>query len=159
MVIYIGADHRGFNLKEYLKQFLADRGYEIVDIGNTRYDETDDYPDFAAAVAKKVSVGDENTRGILICGSGVGMDIVANKFINVRAGLVFLPDQAYDSRNDDDTNVLVLAADFLKNEEALKIVQTWLQTPFEDDERFRRRLHKISQIEMRNMHPVSENEK
>lgn len=157
MVIYIGADHRGFKLKEYLKQFLDGEGYEVVDLGNTVYDEKDDYPDFAAVVAKKVSL-DENSRGILICGSGVGVDIVANKFSNVRSALAFSPDQAYDSRNDDDTNVLSLAADFLSSAAAAKIVQTWLQTPFADEERFRRRLNKISQIELKFIRPVDDEE-
>lgn len=158
MVIYIGADHRGFKLKEYIKQVLASEGYEVVDVGNTQYDEADDYPDFAAAVAKKVSGDYENGRGILVCGSGGGMVIVANKFMKVHAVIGFLPDQVFDSRNDDDTNVLVLAADFLKNEEAVKIVQTWIQTPFSGEERFRRRLDKISQIELKYCHPVQQDE-
>jgi ribose 5-phosphate isomerase B len=158
MVIYIGADHRGFKLKEYLKQVLASEGYEVVDIGNTQYNEEDDYPDFASAVARKVSLDYENSRGILLCGSGVGMDIVANKFINVRSALAFSPDQAFDSRNDNDTNVLCLAADFVSNEQALKILRTWLQTSFSGDDRFRRRLHKIAQLELKVCHQIQEDE-
>ena len=84
MIIYLGADHKGFKLKEYLKNSLKEKGYEIVDLGNDSYDENDDYPDFASAVAQRVSVDYEQSRGILSCGSGVGVDVVANKFKNVR---------------------------------------------------------------------------
>ncbi len=150
MLIYIGADHRGFQLKEILKQFLKDQGYEVVDVGNDHYDEQDDYPDFAKLVARAVSQDFFNRRGILICGSGVGMDIVANKFRGVRSALVSNPDQAYLSRNDDDSNILSLAADFLNEETAKQILKTWLATPFFDKEHYRRRLEKIREIELKN---------
>jgi len=88
-----------------------------------------------------------NRRGILICGSGVGVDIVANKFKGVRSALVNNPDQAYLSRNDDDSNVLSLAADFLSEDDAKKILGTFLQTPFAGEGKFQRRLQKINQIE------------
>lgn len=149
MLIYIGADHRGFNLKETLKKFLKDQGYEVVDVGNEVYDENDDYPDFAALVSRAISQGPVNCRGILICGSGVGVDIVANKFKGVRSALVNIPDQAYLSRNDDDTNVLSLAADFLSEDDAKKILSTFLQTPFSGKENYRRRLGKIRQLEIK----------
>jgi ribose 5-phosphate isomerase B len=145
MLIYIGADHRGFNLKETIKKSLKDEGYEVVDVGNNHYDEKDDYPDFAKLVAQEISK-DSNSRGILICGSGVGVDIVANKFKGVRSALVSNSDQAYSSRNDDDANVLSLAADFLDEEQIKKILSTWLATPFANEENFRRRLEKIRQL-------------
>ena len=147
MLIYIGADHRGFNLKETLKKSLKDQGYEVVDVGNDHYDENDDYPDFAKLVGLVISQEPVNRRGILICGSGVGVDIVANKFKGVRSALVNSPDQAYLSRNDDDTNVLSLAADFLSEDDAKKILGTFLQTPFSGKENFQRRLGKIRQLE------------
>lgn len=147
-MIYIGADHRGFQLKEYLKGFLQNAGYAVVDAG-TAYDENDDYADVARAVAEKVSANSEQSRGILVCGSGVGVDIVANKFAKVRSALVANPDQAFDSRNDDDTNVLSLGASYLRKEDAQKIVATWLQTPFSQEERHRRRLQKISLLELK----------
>ncbi len=157
MVIYLGADHRGFKLKEYLKQILKEEGYyEVIDFGNTYYDEKDDFVDFAEKVAQKVSYEYENSRGILICGSGVGVNIVANKFRNVRAALIFSPDQAFDSRHDDDTNVLCLPADFLTPEKANKIVHIWLSTPFSGEERFRRRLNKISILEAKNFRQPEE---
>jgi ribose 5-phosphate isomerase B len=158
MVIYIGADHRGFKLKEFLKDFLKAKGYSVADMGAQFYDENDDYPDFAQAVAKKVSLDYENAKGILICGSGVGVAVVANKFAKVRAALVASNDQAFDSRNDDDANVLCLAADYLEPEEAKGIVTVWLQTPFADEEKFRRRLNKISEIELQTLRPVVEDE-
>ncbi|OGY63363.1 MAG: hypothetical protein A3I89_01805 [Candidatus Harrisonbacteria bacterium RIFCSPLOWO2_02_FULL_41_11] len=147
MLIYIGADHRGFKLKEALKNYLKESGYqEVTDAGNHQYDKNDDYPDFGVKVAEKVSLDPENSRGILICGSGVGMDIVANRFANVRSVLASNPEQAEDSRIDDNTNILSLAADFLTENEAKKILTIWLQTDFSEEERFRRRLEKIDKI-------------
>ena len=86
-MIYLGADHRGFRLKEEIKKFLAEKNYQFEDMGNLAYDPNDDYTDFAKLVAKKVSEKPEENKGILICGSGVGVDIVANKFKGVRSAL------------------------------------------------------------------------
>ena len=148
MLIYIGADHRGFQLKEILKKFLKDQGYEVVDVGNEVYEKDDDYPDFAVLVGQVVSQDPSTRRGILICGSGVGVDVVANKFKGIRSALVNNPDQAYLSRNDDDANVLSLAAEFLDEETAKKILSTWLQTPFSNEENHKRRLEKIRESEV-----------
>ncbi len=145
MFIFIGSDHRGFKLKEALKIFLKENGYEAVDVGNDHYDENDDYPDFAKAVAEKVAENPENNRGILICRSGVGVDIVANKFKGVRSALASNPEQARLSRNDDDANILSLAADFLSENEMREIISVWLETPFSGDENHKRRLQKIKE--------------
>lgn len=150
MLIFIGADHRGFKLKESIKKYLKDKGYEIVDLGNAVYDENDDYPDIAALVAQSVAPDPSERRGILICGSGVGVDIVANKIRGIRSALAINSDQIYASRNDDDTNVLSLAADFIDEENAQKIALTWLKTPFSSEEKYVRRLEKISKIEAEN---------
>jgi ribose 5-phosphate isomerase B len=150
MLVYIGADHRGFRLKEFLKKYLQEGGYEVKDVGNHKLDPDDDYPDYAMKVAEEVSLDPEHARGILICGSGVGVDVVANKYPNVRSALVGTPDQAVSSRRDDDTNVLSLAADFLTEREAEKITSIWLQTDFSEEERHRRRLEKIEKIEESN---------
>lgn len=147
MVIYIAADHRGFNLKESLKTFLKEMGYTVADLGNSVLDPNDDYPDFAAKLAQEVSVDTENRRGVLICGSGVGVDVVANKFKNIRSGLITSSDQAYLSRNDDDANVLSLAADINDDASAKKILSVWLQTPFSGEEKHKRRIQKIKDIE------------
>ena len=160
MIIYIGADHRGWSLKEHLKNFLKSKGYEVADLGASEYNEGDDYPDFAQAVAKKVSLDYENSRGILICASGVGVDVVANKFPNVRSALAATSDQAYDSRNDDDSNILSLAANYLEPADAEKIVETWLSTPFSREKRHLERIRKISEIELELYHsPIEQMEK
>jgi len=146
MLIYIGADHLGYTLKEGLIDYLKSSGYEVVDCGNTVQDEQDDYPDFAAAVARQVST-DTSARGIVICGSGVGVAIVANKFHQIRCALSFSPDHAIAARRDDDTNVLAIPADFVTGEIAKKITAAWLQAPFAGGENYMRRLQKISDIE------------
>jgi len=150
MIIYIGADHRGFKLKETLKNFLHGEGYEVADLGAASFEQGDDYPDFAAAVGKKVSAEPERDRGILVCGSGVGMDVVANKFPGVRSAVAISADQIYAARHDDDVNVLCLAADFISDEDAQKIVEVFMATPFSGEERHKRRLEKISRIEREN---------
>ncbi len=147
MVIYIASDHRGFKLKEHIKSVLKERGYSIYDVGDETYNEDDDYPDFAKKVGEKVSVDFERSKGIVICGSGVGVDIIANKYPNVRSALTATPDQAFDSRTDDDSNVLALGANYLDKEQAEKIVLTWLQTPFSGEERHKRRIRKIQEAE------------
>lgn len=147
MIIYIGADHRGYALKEELKAFLSGQAYTVEDKGNTAFDPLDDYPDFAAAVAREVSASPEGSRGILICHSGAGVDFVANKFPNVRSVLGFSADQVFDARHDDDVNILSLASDFIESTEAKKIVKVFLSTPFAREERFLRRLEKVARIE------------
>lgn len=145
MVIYIGADHRGFNHKEAIKKYLVDLGYAVSDMGNEKYDELDDYPDFAEKVAEKVSI--EGGAGILICGSGVGADVVANKFPGVRSALVSNSEQAIDAKTDDDVNVLSLAGDYTSIEDSKKIISLWISAKFSGEERFKRRLKKITEIE------------
>lgn len=151
MILYIGADHKGFDLKAQIKNFLADKGYQVEDCGASSRVDGDHYPDYASAVAKKVLGNYENSRGVLICGSGVGMEMAANKFKRIRAGLVMNPNHAFDVRNDDDTNVLVLAADYTPFDTAKKILITWLETPFSRDARHEERLKKIDLIEEETM--------
>ena len=147
MLIYIGADHRGFNLKEQIKAYLKEQGYETADVGASAYDKDDNYPVFARAVGEKIALDPENGRGILICGSGVGMDVVANKFKGVRAGLAISTDQVYSARHDDNVNVLVLAADFTEEPAAINIVRIFLATPFGGDDKYKRRLAQIREVE------------
>ncbi len=149
MLIYIASDHRGFALKEELKKFLGGLAYEVVDFGNKQFVDGDDYVDFGGELVKTLSRDPAMARGILLCGSGVGMCIVANKFRNIRAALCFSPDHAMAARNDDDANVLVLPADFIDQETARRIVAVWLQTPFSRDPRHARRLKKIEDVEKR----------
>ena len=144
-MIYLGADHRGFGLKEKLKDFLTGLGYKFEDLGAFEYDKDDDYPDFAKAVAKKVAASPEN-RGILICGSGIGIAISANKIKGIRAGTILKPKQAEAAVNDEDLNILALAADFLNEGEVREIVKTFLETKFSGEERHKRRVNKIDQL-------------
>lgn len=143
MTIYIGADHRGFALKESIKQILLAEGQKVVDVGATAPDPVDDYPDFARAVAEKVATA-ADARGVLICGSGFGVDIVANRFAGVRSALAMSPEHIAVGRHDDDVNILSIAADFVTPEKAMEIVRAFLGTSFEaNEERYVRRLKKI----------------
>jgi len=138
--IVIGSDHAGFDLKEALKESFDG----MVDVGTYNEDSVD-YPDFAAKVARAISSG-EFKRGILICGSGVGMSIVANKFPGVRAALCTDTDTARMSRMHNDANILVLAGRRTDAEKAAAIVRVWSNTEFEGG-RHRKRLDKIKNIE------------
>ena len=144
MKICIGCDHRGIGLKERLKIFLDEQGCAVVDKG-TSGEESVDYPDFGAFVSKDVSQG-LCDRGVLICSTGIGMSVVANKFPRVRAALCDDVDTARQCREHIDANVLVLAGSRIEDETARLIVKTWLETPFEGG-RHQRRLEKIAQIE------------
>ena len=144
--IIIGCDHAGFPLKDTIRQCLADLGYDITDVGADSRDPVD-YPDFGAIVAERVSSG-EFDRGILICGSGVGMAIVANKFPRIRAVVCLDEETARMSRLHNDTNILVLAGRRTEKETAKSITRVWLHTEFEGN-RHQRRLDKIEAIEKR----------
>jgi len=142
-MIYLGADHRGYNLKEEIKKFMAENAYDFEDMGNFKYDPNDDYTDFAKLVAEKVSQNLGTDKGILICGSGVGVDITANKFKGVRSALADDAATAKQSREHDDTNVLSLPADEVNFELAKKIIDVWLTTPFSNGEKYKRRIDKM----------------
>lgn len=142
--IIIGADHAGFSLKEAVKPYLADRNLVITDVG-VHSDEPVDYPDFGICVAARVA-SDEFKRGILICGSGVGMTIIANKYPGVRAVLCLDEETARLSRLHNDVNILVLAGRRTDSDAAKKIIGTWLSTPFEGG-RHQRRLDKLAAVE------------
>ena len=140
--IYLGADHAGFERKEFLKKTLVDNRYVVIDLGNDHFDQEDDYPDFAFAVAKKVA-GEPGSFGILICANGQGMCITANKISGIRGVLGYNTWAAETSRHDDDTNVLCLPGKSLTDEETKEIVKVWLKTKFAGEERFVRRIEKI----------------
>src|SRR3989339_774463 len=144
-MIYLGADHRGFQLKEEIKKFLAEKKYQFEDMGNFSYDPNDDYTDFAKLVAQKVSEKPEEHKGVLICGSGVGVDITANKFKGVRSALADDIATAKQSRKHDDANVLSLPANEVGFELAKQILETWLTTAFSNGEKYKRRIDKMEQ--------------
>ncbi len=140
----IGSDHRGYHLKEQIIQMLRTKGHEVDDEGATG-SESVDYPDFAALVAKKVSAGAVE-RGILICGTGIGMAIAANKFAGVRAAPCSDEVTAEISRRHNNLNVLCLSADMLSPRTVERMVEVWITTPFEGG-RHERRVEKIHELE------------
>jgi ribose 5-phosphate isomerase B len=144
--IIIAADHGGYSLKEALKPQLTEMGLAVTDMG-TDSGQAVDYPDFGEKAAGAVSAG-LFPRGILICGSGVGMSIVANRFPGVRAALCLDEETARLSRMHNDANMLVLAGRKTDLETALRIVRMWLTTPFEGG-RHQQRLDKIRQVELK----------
>lgn len=146
MHIFIGADHRGFQLKETLRDWLESQGHQVTDCGNTVFDPDDDFPDFALAVAEKV-VQTADSRGIVVCGSGVGVNIAANKVKGIRASTGINADEVRHARKHDDLNVLALSSDYTDEAETKKMIEVFLNTPFEPEERFIRRLKKIAAYE------------
>lgn len=149
-MIYLAADHRGFKLKEAIKQFLARQGIAMEDMGALAYDAADDYVDFAAEAAQKISASPAEHKGIFLCGSGHGVDIVANKFRGIRAALCWKAQVAKQSREHEDANVLVLPADWLDEMQAQEIISLWLGAFFNGEDRHIRRLKKIEEIERHN---------
>jgi len=139
--IAIGSDHGGFELKEKIKAYLKKKKIKVEDFGTDSL-ESCDYPDFAYLVAKAVAKK-KYDRGILVCGSGVGVTIVANKVPGIRAVNAYSVDIAKQSRLHGDCNVLCLGGRYIKNDKALKIVETWLKTPFSNEDRHLRRIRKI----------------
>ena len=147
MKIALAADHAGFDLKNHLKAFVAKRGFEVLDLGafNT---ELSDYPDFAAAVGEAV-LSKSAERGILICGSGVGASVAANKLRGIRAGLCHDSYSARQGVEHDDMNVLVLGARVIGQALAEDLVENFLRASFSNEERHMRRLKKVNDLEAR----------
>lgn len=146
MRIVIGADHAGFALKEQLRADLEAAGHEVVDVGAHEYDKDDDYPDFAAAVGRAVAAG-EGERGILVCGSGVGACIAANKIKGVRACLCHDIYSATQGVEHDDMNVLCLGGHIVGEALARKLIAGFLEASFIGEGRFQRRLDKVLALE------------
>jgi ribose 5-phosphate isomerase B len=146
MKIAIGADHGGFELKQYLVAELKKKNYDLTDLGNTVYDAKDDYPDFAIEVANAVSSGKAD-RGIIICGSGVGANIAANKVKGVRACLCHDTYSAHQGVEHDAMNVLCMGARIIGIETAKSLVFSFLNANFIKEERFIRRLEKVNNID------------
>lgn len=139
-LIPIAADHAGYELKEQLRDRLRARGFEVQDLGTDSPSSTD-YPDYAHPVADMVSRGDAQ-RGVLLCGTGLGMSYVANRYPHVRAAVAWTPEIAELARKHNDANVLVLPARFLSADDACRILEVWLETGFEGG-RHGRRVDKI----------------
>lgn len=146
MKIYIGADHNGFEYKRQISDFLQRSGHEVVDCGGIQ-DATDDFPIFAGKVSHSIlSDADDTARGILICGSGQGMVMAANRVKGIRASLCWNLDEARSARNDDDSNVLCLSSKQVDLQHTQSIINTFLQTPFAGAERYARRIKQLDEL-------------
>jgi ribose 5-phosphate isomerase B len=153
MKIFLGSDHGGFYLKEKVEAYLAKRGYDFEDVGDKELDPDDDFPQFAAQAAVKVLGEEEKTdpRAILICTSGQGMAMAANRFKGIRAAVVATPQEAKETRDDNDSNVLCLSAKMLDSpSDGLDlwkdVVDTWLGTPFSKAARYVRRNRQLDEL-------------
>lgn len=146
MKIYLGSDHNGINLKKHLAVYLKNSGYEVVDEGDEHLDPADDFPVFASRVVNAMRADKNETRGILICGSGQGMCMAANRYKGVRASICWNVQEAHAARNDDDSNVLCLSARSTSARAAEPIVNAWLSTAFAGAERFKRRIRELDEL-------------
>ena len=149
-MIYLGADHGGFQLKEKIKKWLEEWNYKYQDMGNEKLEEGDDYPAFAFRVAEQVADDERDGKeafGILICRSAVGMVIAANKIHGARAAAVYNKKMAVKSREHNNSNIIALSGDNLTEDEAKKILKIWLTTPFSAEDRHRRRVEQIKEFE------------
>lgn len=144
MRIFLGADHAGYELKEHVEALLAAMGHDVTDVGTDGTDSVD-YPDYAEKVARAVAAGDADV-GVLVCGTGLGMAVAANKVPGVRAIQASDPEMARMARLHNDANVLTLPGRYIGPERAAEVVRTFLETPFEGG-RHQRRVEKIEAIE------------
>jgi ribose 5-phosphate isomerase B len=145
--IHIGADHNGFEFKKRLSEYLRRSDYDIIDDGDKKLDPRDDYPQFGGRVATSLLADkDPDSRGILICGSGQGICIAANRFKGIRAALCWNVEEARAARNDDDCNVLCLSSRYLTLEDTMPIVSSFLATPFAGASRFKRRIRELDEL-------------
>lgn len=146
MKIYLGADHGGYELKNVLREHLVHNGYEIEDLGAHTLKPLDNYPEYAYAVTTKLLGGGDDDLGILICKSGQGMAIAANRVGGIRAAIAWSPETAVHARRDDNVNILVLAPMYTDLEYCLEIVDAWLQTEFSKNPKYQARLDQIDQL-------------
>jgi ribose 5-phosphate isomerase B len=153
MKVGIGADHGGFEMKQQLAKLLAAEGHELVDFGSKTYDQNDDYPDFAIPLARAVSRG-EVARGILVCGSGVGASVAANKIVGVRAALCHDDFSARQGVEDDNMNVICFGGRTTGISVAWDCTKNFLGARFSGADRHRRRLAKVTQVDQDRIAPT-----
>ena len=146
-MLYLASDHGGLALKENIKKYLSAKHVSFVDLGPYRLNPKDDYPDFAKKVAQKIALKPASDIGVLLCRSGQGMCVAANKVRGVRAVSAWNEKLAFSTRNDDFANVLCLAGDYLKPGEAQKILHKFILTPFSSAPRHKNRINKIKKLE------------
>jgi len=142
MKVYVGSDHAGFELKKELTKFLADKGHEVIECMMLEYDKDDDFNDAAEDVINKLA-NDEHGYGILICGTGIGMSIAANRHKHIRAALCHTEYEAELTRQHNNANVLCLGARVLGNELAKSIVSKFLNTSFKNEDRYMKRIERL----------------
>lgn len=147
MKIYLGSDHNGYDYKQKIAGFLQKSGHEVIDEGDVTKNPEDDFPQFASKVVTALLADkDPDAKGMLICGSGQGMCMAANRFKGIRASLCWNLEEARSARNDDDSNVLCLSSKYLEMADVEAIITTWLATPFAGAPRFIRRLEQMDQL-------------
>lgn len=146
MKIYIGADHNGFEFKKQIADFLQRSGHEVIDEGGVKRDPEDDFPQFASRTVTKLLADRDDAKAILICGSGQGMCMAANRFKGIRASLCWNSEEARAARNDDDSNVLCISAHGSSFHDVEMIITTWLATPFAGAARFKRRIKELDEL-------------
>lgn len=145
MTIFIGADHRGFELKNKLMEYIQDKNIRVEDMGNYAHEPNDNFPEFGKKVAIGVSQKPEEFLGIAICGSGIGMSIATNRVKGVRAGLCSSIKQVEHGRTNDHMNVLCLAADYLTFDEAKDMVDAFINAPIKNDEKYIKRAQMLDE--------------
>lgn len=145
MHIYCAGDHRGYDLSKKIYTYLVSNGYEATLVGPTENNPDDDYPDVTTTVIDAMN-HDIDARGIILCGSGVGVSIAANRFSHIRCVLGHSAEQVRAARTDDDCNVLALGADFTPQQQAFELISVFLNTKFNEVERYKRRISKLSQL-------------
>jgi ribose 5-phosphate isomerase B len=146
MKIYLGADHNGYELKNVISEHLVHGGYETEDVGAYTLEPEDDYPKYAYALTARLLGGSDDDLGILICASGQGMAIAANRVSGIRAAIAWNAETAIHARRDDNANVIVLAPRYTDQETALEAVDAWLGTKFSKTPKYERRLEEIERL-------------
>lgn len=146
MTIFIGADHRGFDLKNRLIDYLQEKNIRVEDMGNYDYDPLDDYPDYAKKVAQAVLQNPQMFLGIVICGSGVGVCVAANRFKGIRCAVGFDEHQVKHARENDHANVLSIPSDYINIEKAKALVDNFITTKPKEDEKYLGRIKKLDKL-------------
>ncbi|MFA5135777.1 MAG: RpiB/LacA/LacB family sugar-phosphate isomerase [Patescibacteria group bacterium] len=146
MTIFIAADHRGFELKNKIIEYLHEENIRIEDLGNYELDPLDDYPIFAGKVAQAVLQNPETHVGIVICGSGVGVSIVANRFTGIRCAVGFCKEQIVHTKQNDHINILALPSDYIDFEKTKELINVFLKTQPKQEEKYYRRIKELDKI-------------
>ena len=147
MRIFIGADHRGFELKDKIIDYLHEKNIRIEDLGSYEYQKEDDYPDFAKKVVEAVLQEPEERLGIVICGSGVGTSIVANRYKKIRCGVALNKEQVAHAREKDHINILSLASDYFDFDQTTQLINAFIDTPLTSEVKYLRRIKKIDEVD------------